>query len=144
METKGQIKLAKKAAVVQHMLTLACLFPILTAIFWTLHPSIQTTMAVLLWQHQRPHVLEKFNDLPPLEIKRKTQKFLLTYNTYVELDDITVVTNLNEASAKVQHLKRGCNAARLYVFVPFQLNVPFLGKKVFEWCWKPKVMMHAQ
>jgi hypothetical protein len=76
-----------------------------------------------------------------LEIKRATQKGFRDKGLYIPLEDIMVASSKITSDGSGLHdpslfMQKACGQGKLFAWIPFKLNLPTLGEKAFEWCWK--------
>lgn len=114
--------------------------PMLGALGWSVYPSATALVAAATF----PSVDEEMwsSEGGSFDVQRSIQKHFLGYRLYLPLEDIFVAQPKGNSDLKrfTLLMRKACGYGRVYVWLPLKLRLPFIGDKVFEWCWKPKVI----
>jgi len=71
------------------------------------------------------------------KIRRSIQKHFLGYSVYIPLEDIVIAQHsANNDDHLTFLMRKACGQAKLYVWIPLKIKLPYLGGKTWEWCWK--------
>lgn len=130
--------LKKKRSIVYYLILL---LPSLSALMWSAWPAFSTLVATFKFE---PIVHNKTEwDFPQTseKVRRSIQMHFLKNRLYVPMDDIIIVHNDSDPDEKklLLMMSKSCGNARIYVWLPLSVRLPFIGYRVWEWCWKPTV-----
>lgn len=117
--------------------------PSLAGVGWTVFPTLGVLAAMANFSLPGVQALEDEEWQEPsrtLEIRRAVQKHFRAYSVYIPLEDILTPASDPPGPEDVSLLmQKTCGRGKLYVWLPFKFNLPVIGEKVFEWCWKPQL-----
>lgn len=127
------------------IITLFWVLAFLTSFLWSSSDSIRVVIATMM---HPPLGKSSINLTEPArtEFKRNEQKFFLEYGIYVPLEDIMYVEQLPSSGARfAESLKLTCadlsSKNGMAIWLPIKFKWPLLGERVFEWCWKPPIIL---
>ena len=122
------------------LLVLLLIAPSLAAAAWSAWPSL---MAIAGTVAQEPLKLAEADLVDASRIfatKRAIQKHLLSFATYVPLEDIVTAAPSDVAAGDLSLLmQKACGRGKLFVWIPLRIRLPIVGERVYEWCWKPQL-----
>ena len=77
-------------------------------------------------------------------LRRDLQSHFRKYGVYIPVGDI-IVANSEDLGQSVlsSRMVESCGQAPVYLWLPIQVELPIHGKKIWEYCFKPKVRLQA-
>ena len=108
-------------------------FPFCLAIYGSCHPAMKASIAsYFLPKSLVFRNIQKASE--PLIQKRALQKYYLSWDVYIPLDDIVISDERMIDHSLLKVLKSSCGVGRVFVWVPLRFHIPILGEKVLECC----------
>jgi hypothetical protein len=127
--------------------------PSLAAVGWSIWPSMKALIAVASFN---PSHIDRATPGPAdgalltddewldaqrtVELRREIQRHFREHDIYIPLEDIVTPASMPAGPDDLPLLmQKACGQGKLYVWIPYKINLPVVGEKVFEWCWKPRI-----
>lgn len=109
--------------------------PLLAAITWSSIPALKAARGAWTFTTGLKQDFFYARESDPRFIKRTVQKHFLSNGVYIPLEDIfTDSRRQKNPTGEILFMRKKCGRGKIYVWVPFKINVPVYGQKVFEWC----------
>ncbi len=110
---------------------------ILSILTWTSWQSLKSISALATLKKPQLNQTNQMTNPDHHKIRRSIQKHFLGYGVYIPLEDIVLPKESTNSQDKLTFLMRNaCGQAKLYVWVPLKIRLPYFGGKTWEWCWK--------
>lgn len=94
------------------------------------------------WLQTRHNWTNEVSDLKESEdlqrsLKRDIQTYFRKYDIYIPLDSIYIphpAQKSREEKILFQLMRKFCGQGTIYIWIPFRIDAPFIGRKTFESC----------
>ena len=120
------------------LLFLLLIAPTGAALAWAAWPAVMAMAGVMAQEPLKLADADLVDATHVFTTKRAIQKHLLSFATYVPLEDIVAASPRDVASGDLSLLmQKACGRGKLFVWIPLRIRLPIVGERVYEWCWKP-------
>ena len=114
------------------------LAPVLVAATWTLYPAVRVGLARVLIKPIPIPTLDLESTSEQQKIRRLLQQHFRNFGHYLPFEDI-VILGSSENSTAALLVQKACGRGKILVWLSYSFNLPIIGTKVVEHCWKPPV-----
>ena len=117
------------------------LISLASAVFFTIRPSLSVVSAVYSFQPIEI-VKTRQDETQIMAIRRRIQRHFSDEGVSVPLEDIVFVDRQQPASLTMfeRSLQNVCGTDKnVYVWLPLKWELPWIGTRVYHWCWTPNV-----
>jgi len=111
------------------------LVPIALAIWVSSSQAVRAISATftLSW----PIISQHVDDDYFLEARRNIQAHYRQFGVHLPIEDIVILGDDKDLQDQLTFLMRkACGQGNIFIWVPLKFNLPILGTRIVEWCWK--------
>lgn len=138
--TQGRMNGRWFAALRKRALAVAVILPLVAALFFSTRTFFQALVGVAIFSETKFANNNWDNPSSALTGRRLAQQQFMNVGVHIPLENIIATEDDSATTPRmIDLMTEVCGRGVLMIWVPLRLRLPFVGDRVSEWCWVPKI-----